>query len=291
MKITETTAKSVLVKSNLPASDYVANPYGGCTHNCRYCYASFMKRFTGHEEPWGTFLDVKHYESCKLPRSLAGKTVLLSSVTDPYNPYEVKYHKSREILELLRGTEAHVEILSKSDLMVRDLDLLTQIPDLSVGISMNTLDDSFRKVIEPGAPSVQRRLNALKALHDAGIRTYLFVSPIFPYITEIRELADAVKNTVDQICFENLNLRGDYRVRILEWIHEHHPELDGLYHEIYSKGSREYWTALDQEMRGYTEANGMPYLRDDDQHRAAFGDPPVVVNYFYHEEVKKSAKK
>ena len=88
-----------------------------------------------------------------------------------------------------------------------------------------------------------------------------------------------------------MNLRGDYRVRILEWIHEHYPELDGLYQDIYSKKSRAYWTALDQEMREYTSAEGMPYLRDDDQHRSEFGDPPVVVNYFYHEEVKKSAKK
>lgn len=70
-----------------------------------------------------------------------------------------------------------------------------------------------------------------------------------------------------------------------------HPELDGLYHEIYSKKSRAYWTALDEELRAYTASEGMPYLRDDDQHRSAFGEPPVVVNYFYHEEVKKSAKK
>lgn len=89
----------------------------------------------------------------------------------------------------------------------------------------------------------------------------------------------------------SLNLRGDYRVRILDWIHEHHPELDELYHAIYSKGDRTYWSELDQKMREYTAGAGMPYLRDDDQHRAAFGQPPVVVNYFFHEEVKKSAKK
>lgn len=116
MKISTLKAKSILVKSNLPASDYVANPYGGCTHQCRYCYACFMKRFTGHDEDWGTFLDVKEYESDKLPKFLTGKTILLSSVTDPYNPFEAKYHKSREVLERLRGTDAHIEILSKSDL-------------------------------------------------------------------------------------------------------------------------------------------------------------------------------
>lgn len=93
------------------------------------------------------------------------------------------------------------------------------------------------------------------------------------------------------VWLENLNLRGDYKARILAWVHEHHPELDALYGEIYTKGSREYWTALDREMREYTEQEKMPYMRDDDQHRPEFGDPPVVVNYFYHEEVRKSAKR
>lgn len=274
MKITEITAKSVLVKSNLPASDYVANPYGGCTHNCRYCYASFMKRFTGHEEPWGSFLDVKHYESCKLPRALAGKTVLLSSVTDPYNPYEAKYHKSREILDLLRRTVAHVEILSKSDLMVRDLDLLTQMPDLSVGISMNTLDDSFRKMIEPGAPSVQRRLDALKALHDAGIKTYLFISPIFPYITDIRALADATKGTTDQICFENLNLRGAAKAEILGLIAEAYPQYLEGYNAIYRKGDLSYWEQLEAEIKALSAAYDIPF-----------------VSYFYHAKIRKGGKK
>ena len=110
-------------------------------------------------------------------------------------------------------------------------------------------------------------------------------------ITDPIEIIEQAKKQCNLVWLENLNLRGDYRVRILEWIHEHHPELDDLYHEIYSKKSRAYWTELDQKMREYTARESMPYIRDDDQHRSEFGDPPVVVNYFYHEEVKKSAKK
>lgn len=90
---------------------------------------------------------------------------------------------------------------------------------------------------------------------------------------------------------ENLNLRGDYRVRILGWVHEKHPELDELYNEVYSKKPRTYWNELDKKMRAYTAKENMSYLRDDDNNRAPFGEPPVVVNYFDHEEVKKSAKK
>lgn len=273
MKISNIKAKSILVKSNLPASDYVANPYGGCTHNCLYCYACFMKRFTGHNEEWGTFLDIKEYESLKLPKSLSGKTVLLSSVTDPYNPYELKYHKSREILEMLGHTDAHVEILSKSDLMVRDIDLLKKMPDLSVGISLNTLDDNFRKDMELGAPSVQRRLKALETLHNAGITTYLFISPIFPYITDIRAIVDAVAGNVDRVCFENLNLRGASKQEILRYIEEKYPQyLDG-YKAIYQKGNMSYWECLETELDELSKEHDIPF-----------------VNYFYHTKIKKGRK-
>lgn len=273
MKISTVKAKSILVKSNLPASDYVANPYGGCTHRCRYCYACFMKRFTGHDENWGTFLDVKEYESDKLPKSLAGKTVLLSSVTDPYNPYEMKYHKSRAVLERLKETEAHIEILSKSDLMVRDLDLLRHIPDLSVGISLNTLDDSFRKDIEPGTPSVQRRLKALESLHNEGITTYLFISPIFPWITDIHALVEAVNGHVDQICFENLNLRGAAKGVILNYIAEKYPQHLDSYLAIYNRGDLTYWEQLEAEIESLSEEYSVPF-----------------VNYFYHAKIRKGGR-
>lgn len=274
MKISTVKAKSVLVKSNLPASDYVANPYGGCTHNCRYCYACFMKRFTGHDEEWGTFLDIKEYESFRLPKSLSGKTILLSSVTDPYNPYEMKYHKSREILELLSHTDAHVEILSKSDLMVRDSDLLKKMPDLSVGISLNTLDDNFHRDMEPGAPSVQRRLKALEVLHSEGIRTYLFISPIFPYITDIKAIVAAAAGSVDQICFENLNLRGKAKQEILGYIAEKYPQYLDCYKAIYYKGDISYWKQLETEIKEFSKEYEVPF-----------------VNYFYHAKIRKDGKK
>lgn len=273
MKVSTTNAKAVLVKSNLPASDYVANPYSGCPHNCRYCYASFMKRFTGHDEDWGTFIDIKEYDSCKLPKSLDGKTVLLSSVTDPYNPYEIRFHKSRDILELLADTDAHVEILSKSDLMVRDIDLLKQFTNLSVGISLNTLDDSFRRDMEPGAPSVQRRLKALETLHGAGIATYLFISPIFPYITNIRAIIEAAAGNIDKVCFENLNLRGSAKQEILDYIAEKYPQyLDG-YKTIYLRNDMSYWTQLESEINALSADYSVPF-----------------VNYFYHAKIRKGGK-
>ena len=105
------------------------------------------------------------------------------------------------------------------------------------------------------------------------------------------EIIERARHQCNLVWLENLNLRGDYKKRILDWVHEHHPELDELYYEIYTKKSRAYWTELDQRIREYTKKEGMLYIWDDDQHRAPFGESPVVCNYFYHEEITKSAKK
>ncbi len=290
MKIQEIAVKSVMTKSNLPVSDFSVNPYVGCTHACKYCYASFMKRFTNHPEPWGEFIDVKMWPPIQHPEKYAGKEAFLGSVTDCYQPCEAKYQRTRALLEQLQGSGISISIATKSDLVLRDLDLIKTFPNARVSFSINTLDEEFRREMDRGS-SIEKRLAAMKAFYDAGVQTTCFISPIFPGITDVKAIIERAKKQCNLVWLENLNLRGDYRVRILEWIHEKHPELDGLYHEIYSNRSRAYWTALDEEMRAYTTREAMPYLRDDDQHRSDFGQPPVVVNYFYHEEVKKSAKK
>lgn len=102
--------KDLLTKSNLPASDYVINPYVGCPHGCKYCYASFMKRFTGHKEEWGAFIDVKRCSKSISKKKLKGKTVFLASVTDCYNSYEEKYCITQSILKQLLDVECTVSI-------------------------------------------------------------------------------------------------------------------------------------------------------------------------------------
>ena len=139
--------------------------------------------------------------------------------------------------------------------------------------------------------SIERRLEAMRQFYEAGVQTTCFISPIFPGITDVEAIIERAKGHCNLVWLENLNLRGDYRPVILDWIHNNHPELDELYHQIYSKKDRSYWTSLDQRLREYTAREGMVYVRDDDSKRSAFGDLPVVANYFYHEEVKKSAKK
>jgi DNA repair photolyase len=248
-----------------------------------------MKRFTNHPEPWGTFLDVKHWPEIKNPAKYKGKELFLSSVTDPYQPHEAKYKRTRALLEQMQGSGAKISISTKSDLILRDLDLIKTFPDARVSWSINTLDEDFRREMDKGV-SIERRLDVMRQFYEAGVQTTCFISPIFPGITDVIAIIERAKGFCNLVWLENLNLRGDYRPVILNWVHEHHPELDCLYHEIYSQRDRSYWIELDNKIREYTAREGMLYVRDDDSERSAFGQPPVVANYFYHEEVKKSAK-
>ena len=217
IKIKEIQIKEYLTKSNLPASDYVINPYVGCPHGCKYCYASFMKRFTGHEEDWGTFTDIKICENKINLNKISKKQVFLSSVTDCYNPLEEKYRLTRNILKQLINSNCFLSISTKSKLILRDIDLLKQIKNLTVSMSINTLDENFKTDMD-NASSIKERLDTLKELHNNGIRTVLFMSPIFPYITEWKEIIETSKNYIDEFWFENLNLRGQYKGYIMNYI-------------------------------------------------------------------------
>lgn len=288
--IKEIETKGVMTKSSLPVADFSVNPYVGCVHACKYCYASFMKRFSNHAEPWGEFIDVKHWPDIKRPEKYAGKEAFIGSVTDPYQPCEAKYKRTRALLEQLQGSGISISIATKSDLVLRDLDLIKTFPNARVSWSLNTLDEGFRREMDC-AVSIQRRLAAMKTFYEAGIQTTCFISPIFPGITDVKAIIMATKDRCNLVWLENLNLRGDYKARILAWIRQQHPELESLYHAIYMQNDRGYWSSLDEEMKTFTTQEYLPYVRDDDSKRASFGEPPIVVNYFYHEEIIPSAKK
>ncbi len=288
--IQEIEVKNILSKSNLPVCEYSVNPYVGCTHGCQYCYASFMKRFTGHAEPWGTFLDVKHWPEIKNPKKYAGKELFIGSVTDPYLPQEKIYGRTRALLMQLKGSGAKISIATKSDLILRDLDLIKTFPETRVSWSINTLDEDFKSDMD-SAVSIDRRLAAMEAFYRAGIRTTCFVSPIFPGITDIKAIIQRVKKQCNLIWLENLNLRGSYKTVILDYIQNKYPHLLPLYREIYRDGNRSYWELLDTELKAYATEIGLDYVTNDDSMSRPFDAPPVIVNYFYHSEIKKSARK
>lgn len=261
--------KDYLTKSNLPASDYVINPYIGCPHACKYCYACFMKRFTGHTEEWGTFIDIKQCDKPISLKKLQNKSVFLSSVTDCYNCFEEKYQVTKKILEQLVDIECSIGISTKSKLILRDVDLLKKCKDLKVSVSINTLDENFKNDMD-NASNISDRLFTLKELHNQGIYTVLFMSPIFPYITDFKDIIEATNTYVDEYWFENLNLRGNYKREILDYVHVKYPNLYSEYEKIYIKGKKEYWIDLSVEIKNYCNRNRIKY-----------------INYFYHEELVK----
>lgn len=282
--------KSVLTKSNLPVCEYSINPYVGCTHACKYCYASFMKRFTGHTENWGTFIDVKYWKEIKNPGKYKGKELFIGSVTDPYNPQEEIYGRTRSLLEQLKDSGAKLSIATKSDLILRDLELIKSFPDVRVSWSINTLDEEFRADMD-NAVSIERRFAAMKAFYLAGVRTTCFISPIFPGITDVKAIIRQVRKQCNLIWLENLNLRGGYKTVIMDYIQEKYPRIYPLYHEIYDCKDLSFWKTLDKELKAFAVEIGLDYVINDDSMTRDFNAPPVIVNYFYHEQIRKSAKK
>lgn len=282
--------KNIVSKSNLPVCEYAINPYVGCTHGCQYCYASFMKRFTGHTEEWGTFLDVKTWRDIKNPEKYAGKELFIGSVTDPYLPQEETYERTRALLMQLQGSGAKLSIATKSDLILRDLDLIKTFPEARISWSINTLDEAFKRDMDK-AVSIERRLAAMETFYRAGIRTTCFISPIFPGITDVEAIIQEVKGKCHLIWLENLNLRGSYKTVILDYIEEKYPQLSPLYREIYNKKDRSYWEMLDMRLKVFAAEIGLDYVTNDDSIKRPFDAPPVIVNYFYHEQIKKSAQK
>jgi len=203
MKIQEISVKSVLSKSQV--YDYTVNPYRGCSNACRYCYAAFMKRFTGHREPWGEFVDVKINAPEVLAKEIRRKPmgrVWVSGVCDPYQPVEKRYRLTRKCLEILLRSDWPVTIQTKSPLVVRDLDILKTSEKVEVGFSITTAEEKIRRVFEPKASPISERINALRSLHTNGIKTFVMIAPILPGAEKLpRELA----GVVDFVLVDRLN--------------------------------------------------------------------------------------
>jgi DNA repair photolyase len=216
----EVGVRSILNKSKV--FDYCLNPYTGCYFGCRYCYASlFMRRYSGHTERWGEFVDIKikaaEVLKNQLPRTRPG-TIWISSVCDAYQPAEVRYQLTRKCLVEISRFGFPVFIQTKSDLVVRDLDVLSSIKKGEIGFSLATDDDQIARLFEPRAPSINRRIKALEKIKSRGLQTFAFIGPILPQNPE--RLICLIAGLVDKIFIDRLN----YPAQFLSFYRQHNLE-------------------------------------------------------------------
>lgn len=261
IKITEIHAKSIIVKSNLPDADYVINPYVGCSHGCVYCYARFMRRFTGHNEKWGEFTDVKINADLVFPKNTKkyrDKSVFLSSVTDPYNPLEKDYMITRKIIEKLIDIQPNLGIQTKSDLVIRDIDLLRKFKNCSVGMTITSHTNEDAKRLEPNASSIDERIRALQILNDNKINTYVFIGPILPYITDWKKIINKSKRYVQSFMFENANLHGTIWKDVNETIKSKFKHLSRKYDE-FNMNRDNFWENEKLKITDHCTMNDIKY--------------------------------
>lgn len=233
-------------RTEIDGFDYAINPYTGCTFNCKYCFASFMSRFSKHQEKWGEFLDVKNWTEFK-PEKLAGKRFIIGTVTDPYNPYEEKFGRTRKVLQQLKEGDCEVVIQTKSPLVLRDLTLLKSFKNLKVVLSLCTLDEKVASELENGL-TVKDRLDAMKKLHDNGVKVVLSVAPILPGLTDVEAIINKCGEFVDEFWFDSLELRNEFKIAMLNFIKEKRPDLVPLYIKIYIGGKDDFFKELSKQI-------------------------------------------
>ncbi len=197
MKLTEVKASTALNPSKLPGLDYALNPYRGCSHGCVYCYSSDVLRMDNWQD-WGNFVEVRKNIPvllAKQKKKISG-VIGMGTVTDPYQQAEDKSRITRYCLEQLATSKSSTTVQTKSDLIIRDIDILQRMKNVEVIFTINTMDEIIARKIEPGAPSPQRRLEALRQLSEAGIKTWVFLGPIIP---QINDSSDSLKKVVRQV--------------------------------------------------------------------------------------------
>ncbi len=255
VKIKEIYCKTAIGKCGFPGGGFSINPYVGCAHNCQYCYARFMKRFTGHNEDWGYFVDARKNMAEILAKEIQSpkfknEQIYIGTVTDPYQPVEKKYVLTRKILEVLSQYENSVSILTKSDLILRDLDLLKKIKVVNVNFTINTFDEKWKNYIEPGSPSIEARLCAASALAKEGIDVYMMMGPYWPYFTEPEAMFKKFKEIgVTGMFAESLNTTGDNWSGIENVLKNNYPELLPKMKEIFFEPDKFYEFYSDAEKK------------------------------------------
>ncbi|MBI2267386.1 MAG: radical SAM protein [Armatimonadetes bacterium] len=240
VEVREIRASSILNKSGI--SDFAVNCYTGCIHGCRYCYARFMAKFRNEKVPWGRFVDVKVNAAEVLEkqakRNFSGESVIISSVCDGWQHAEERYGLTRKCLQILLPRNLRISILTKSSLVERDFDLLDRWKEkVELGVTLTTLDEKAREIMEPGAAPVTERLEILDRAAKRGIPIWVFFGPTLPGISDNEQgieeiMASLAGLPLVRLYFDRLNARYGVWQSLKEALEENNPSLLPLYRKV-----------------------------------------------------------
>ncbi len=221
MKLYYREARDIFTRTRIPGAKYVINQYVGCQHACLYCYAKFMCRWKPYGR-WGTWVEVK-INAPRLARGrLVNGKVYMSSVSDAYQPLEARLRITRRILEGL-DRRNRLSILTKSDLILRDINVLMEYQHVEVGLTVNGFRGEVKRVLEPYAPSHERRVRALAKMRDEGVKTYGFISPVLPGLVDVETVLGEIKDLIDYVIVEVINWRLS-GAAFRQYVARRHPE-------------------------------------------------------------------
>ena len=287
----EIIVKSVLNKTKRRdpwfLDDYTINAYSGCSFNCLYCYIRGSKYGEHMEEKTSVKINVLEV----LDKQLAARAkkgqygiIVISSATDPYLQFEKDYELTRGILKLVLKYRFPVHIITKSDLVLRDIDLLAAINEQAIlpfdlvgrlpqkviiSFSFSTIDNEIGRIFEPGAPSPELRLNALKTVLKAGFLCGVSLMPLLPYITDTKEQLEKTFSTFSEIGVNYIfpatitlfgNGVADSKTLVFRAVEKHYPELLPKYQRLFAQGDQMpayYAQAFYKKMKEMCAAYGL----------------------------------
>ncbi len=243
MIVNEIHVKSILSKSRV--FDYTVNPYVGCEHGCTYCYARFMKRFTGHKEAWGSFVDVKVNAIDLLKKEIRSKKVgrvWISGVCDPYQPLEKEYELTKGCLEVLSKYGWPVTVQTKSSLVLRDVESLKGFSEIEVGLTITTADENIRRIFESKSPPVEQRIETLEKLHSQGVKTFAMIAPLLP---KAEGLVPKLGGRVEYVLVDKMNYH------YADWVYRRH--------RLEHAAKMNFFTRKKLELANAFNEKGIPY--------------------------------
>jgi len=245
MNVSVCSNRPILLPCGLKNFEYQVDTYIGCEHYCYYCYVlaraetDWSKKILIHND----IVDQLSGEIDKIPL----QTIYMGYSTDPYQPCEVQYLQTRKVLEMFLQKGFSASILTKSDLVVRDIDILKKMKNAAVSVSVAFNDDQTRKLFEGNTVDTEKRIDALRQLKEAGVRTGALLCPVIPYITDAIQLIDMLQPYADEIWIYGLSIndRSDLNWNnLLSILNNQFPDLtDQVESAIFSK-DHTYWVQL-----------------------------------------------